>query len=140
MNDLTSKQGKEMRKWIDKTDDLFNSSATSAICVVLVSETNDLLTEWEQYKTIPGTTYTYRYDSANTNTSTQDHIHVFYDGKQLFAINRDGTTHDGSKAQLSKKQIDFLKSKGFNVPQNGLLEWISLDPSKEYQSLKILLD
>lgn len=37
----------------------------------------DLILEWKQYKKIPKTNFTYRYDTGNTNTKTKDHIHVF---------------------------------------------------------------
>ena len=104
--------------------------------------TPELLLEWEQYKRIPKTNMTYRFDSENTNTLTQDHIHVFYNNNQLYAINRNGTPHDGSHAQLGKKEMKFLKSIGFSIPENGLLEWTSLDDRTDYWAyrLHLLLD
>ena len=83
---------------------------------------NNLILEYKTYKEIPGTTKTYRIDPANTNTQTQKHIHVYFDGKQLYAMNIDGTPHDGSKYRLSKSDMRFLASLGFKVPDNGLLE------------------
>lgn len=42
-------------------------------------------------------------------------------------MNIDGTTHDGSKAQLSKKAQKILLDLGFNVPKDGILEWLKMD-------------
>ncbi len=94
-----------------------------------------LLNEWKQYKNIPQTNLTYRYDSGNTNTKTIDHIHVYANNNQLYAINKDGRPHDGSTAKLGSKEIKFLKSIGFTPPSNGILEWITLDNSKTYQAV-----
>ena len=82
----------------------------------------NLVLEYNQYKNIPGTTKTYRIDPANTNTMTQKHIHVFFNGEQIYAMNVDGTPHDGSKCVLSKKDQEFLKKMGFAVPEGGILE------------------
>jgi|GEM_PF-4137684 len=90
--------------------------------IIPIRVSNEIILEYKQYKNIPGTTKTYRIDAANTNTMTQKHIHVFYDGKQLYAINVDGTSHDGSKYILSKKDQSFLKDMGFTVPKDGILE------------------
>jgi hypothetical protein len=98
-----------------------------------------LILEWEQYKKIPKTNLTYRFDSENTNTKTQDHIHVFQSNNQLYAINIDGSAHDGSKARLGKKEIKFLKGIGFTPPADGLLEWITLPTEKEYVGYRFYL-
>ena len=100
---------------------------------------NELLLEWEQYKKIPKTRLTYRFDNENTNTLTQDHIHVLKDNNQLYAINKDGTTHDGSKARLGKKELRFLKSIGFTPPKDGLIEWRSVSDDKIYFAFKYCL-
>src|SRR5258708_6182966 len=42
-----------------------------------VLETNKLLLEWEQYKSIPKTNLTYRYDKGLGIPGSQDHLHVF---------------------------------------------------------------
>ena len=89
--------------------------------------TSALILEHKTYKEIPGTIYTYRIDKGNTNTHTKEHIHVFCKNKQLFAINIDGTPHDGSKYKLSKALMKFLTSLGFIVPENGILEWWTLE-------------
>jgi len=98
---------------------------------------NKLILEWEQYKNIPKTNFNYRYDTGNTNTKTSDHIHVFSKNNQIYAINIDGTPHDGSKARLGSKEVKFLKSIGFTPPANGLLEWITLDSAQEYTAINI---
>jgi hypothetical protein len=99
---------------------------------------NELLLEWEQYKKIPKTKLTYRFDKGRDQPGFLDHIHVYL-GKtknQIYAINIDGSPHDGSKARLSKHEINFLKKIGFTPPENGILEWITLDNSKEYYMYK----
>lgn len=105
---------------------------------------SELLLEWEQYKKIPKTNLTYRYDTGQNRPGMEDHIHVYLGNSknQVYAINKSGTPHDGSKAQLSKKEIKFLKDLGFTPPENGLLEWITLDPTKQYIGYKrqLLLD
>ncbi|MBK8949046.1 MAG: hypothetical protein IPM68_09375 [Flavobacteriales bacterium] len=99
-----------------------------------------LLLEYEQYKQIPKTNKWYRFDSGDTNTKTQDHVHVYQGkNKQLYAINQDGTPHDGSKAQLGKKEMRFLTSLGFTPPADGILEWITLDAQKNYVGFDIEL-
>ena len=104
-----------------------------------VFQKNELLLEWEQYKKIPKISLTYRFDTENTNTITKDHIHVLKGNNQLYAINKDGTPHDGSKARLWKKEFKFLKSIGFTPPKDGILEWITLDCQKQYLAFKYYL-
>lgn len=94
-----------------------------------------------KYISVPKTTKYARYDSGNSNTSTQDHLHLFSkNGKELYSINRNGTKHDGSKAKLSSKEIDFLTKQGFNVPDDGLLESISIDSAKNFLEFELLFD
>jgi hypothetical protein len=61
------------------------------------------------------------------------------DGNQLYALNIDGTTHDGSKARLGTKELSFLKSIGFTPPKDGILEWRSLTRDKVYFAYKCYL-
>ena len=91
-----------------------------------------LALEHQTYKNIPGTVNSYRYDSANTTTGTQGHFHVFAKrngkGEQLYAVNMDGSGHDGSSGTtISRKQADYLRSKGVQVPLNLTLESIDYD-------------
>jgi hypothetical protein len=128
-------------------DKLLNGGYKEYFIETVVFENNEqstfleqqLILEWEQYKKIPKTNLTYRYDTGNTNTKTKDHIHVFANNNQLYAINIDGTAHDGSSAKLGSKEIKFLKSIGFTPPQDGILEWITLDTNKSYTALNLEL-
>ena len=86
-----------------------------------------VLREWDSYQPYPPTKCVYRLDKANNTTGQQQHIHVFADKShhhQLYAINIDSTPHDGSKFQLNKKHQQALSNIGFNVPKDGLLEWL----------------
>lgn len=84
------------------------------------------INEQQEKNIIPGTTKRYFIHRANTFTLTQKHIHVYVDGKQVYSLNIDGSSHDGSYAyKLSKKEIAFLKSLDFTIPKNGIVE--SLD-------------
>lgn len=65
----------------------------------------------------------YRIDKGNGGVGCQTHIHVKNKHGELFAMNIDGTSHDGSKVKLSKHDINTLKKLGFEVPDNGILEW-----------------
>ena len=128
------------KKFSEVFDNLLNGEYKEYIVETIVFESEEekpvleqkLILEWEQYKNIPKTNLTYRYDKGNTTTKTKDHIHVFSKNNQLYAINIDGTSHDGSTAILGNKEIKFLRSIGFTVPANGILEWISLEDSKSY--------
>ena len=65
----------------------------------------------------------YRIDKGDGRPGNQTHIHVKTKHGQLFAMNIDGSTHDGCKAQLSKKDMKALADLGFAVPADGILEW-----------------
>ncbi|MEI8096436.1 MAG: hypothetical protein WCG80_19660 [Spirochaetales bacterium] len=88
---------------------------------------------------VPRTTLFARYDPGNTSSSTQDHLHLFSRNRnELYAINRDGSPHDGSKAQLSGKEIKFLTSLGFSVPASGILESYTIGPFVSYKFSQLL--
>ena len=115
----------EMDKfWLDVFNSYYtiDSIIVPADYYVKPEALKNLVLEYKTYKNVPGTTKTYRIDPANTNTRTQKHIHVFFDGKQIYAMNIDGTPHDGSKYRLSKADLRFLKDLGFKTPDNGILE------------------
>lgn len=65
----------------------------------------------------------YRIDKGDGRPGNQTHIHVKTKHGQLFAMNIDGTPHDGCKAQISKKDMKALTDLGFTVPADGILEW-----------------
>lgn len=90
-------------------------------------ENKGLIVEHEVYKQFGKSTRTYRIDKGDGSPGHQTHIHVYSKSGQLYAMNIDGTTHDGSKAQLSKKDQKTLTDLGFQVPKDGILEWINLD-------------
>ena len=58
----------------------------------------------------------------------KDHIHVYCKNKQLFALNRDGTAHDGCHGiYIPQKLANKIKVEfpDFKIPENRLIE--SLD-------------
>ena len=79
-----------------------------------------------KFEKIPGTNRITRYDPGNSNTMTQGHFHVLARDNNLYAINKDGSAHDGSSAHLTRREISYFKSKGINVPEDGILENINL--------------
>lgn len=88
----------------------------------------ELLLEKKDYGTcIPGTKYYYRIDKPRGEAGDGNlrHIHVYADrNKQLFALNADGTAHDGCHgAKIDKQAAKFLRAKGFTVPDNLVIEW-----------------
>ncbi|MCQ2959631.1 MAG: hypothetical protein MJ198_05510 [Bacteroidales bacterium] len=98
----------------------------------------NLLLEYEHLKNIPGTIMSARYDHGNTNTKTQDHFHVYLKGNQIYAINRDGSSHDGTyNRKLNKKEIKFFTQYGFSIPDNGILECIDIDINRTLPSIDL---
>ena len=93
-------------------------------------ENRGLIVEYEEYKQFGKSTRKYRIDKGDGSPGHQTHIHVFSKTGQLYAMNIDGTTHDGSKAQLSKKDQKTLTDLGFQVPKDGILEWWEGDQTK----------
>lgn len=81
---------------------------------------------------------TYRYDKGLGRQGMDDHIHVYLGNSrnQVYAINRGGTPHVGSRAKLSHEEVKFLKSIGFTPPTDGILEWITLPNDKEFVAYK----
>ena len=85
-----------------------------------------ILLEFQTYKRIPGETKSYRIDKPSSFTNVQKHAHIFElpdgEGKEVCAVNIDGTKHDGSKYRMNPHEIEFFRKKGFNIPDNGLIE------------------
>lgn len=94
-------------------------------------DNKQILLEFAQYKPIPGTKKSYRIDKQSTFTHVQKHAHVFEkpngEGKELYAVNMDGSGHDGSKYPMTPHEINFFKDLGFNIPDDGLIESVSFD-------------
>ena len=78
---------------------------------------------------IPGLKhYTHRYDKVfgEQKPGHQNHVHVFYDGKEMFAVNADGTAHDGChQVRIPYELNPFLQKKGITIPQNNIIEMVS---------------
>lgn len=91
------------------------------------------LDEHKLYQNFPGEKTSYRIDPCNTSTMTQRHAHIFAkpegQGRQLYAVNVDGSGHDGSSGiEISGSHAEFLRGEGFAVPMTNILE--QLDPVK----------
>ena len=113
---------------------------------LLCESTDKLLLEFKVYRLIPGTKNSYRQDSANTNTLTQQHSHVFArprgSGKQLYAVNFDGSGHDGSSGTcISDVHADYFRGQGYSIRHDNILESLSsTDMESSDYSLLILDD
>lgn len=103
------------------------------------------LFEHETYKRIPGTPNSYRQDPANTNTKTQQHTHVYAKpngrGKELYSVNLSGSGHDGSSGiEIPSSHADFLRSKGYDISPNNILENLSVEQLQSGQYYLVLLE
>lgn len=82
------------------------------------------------YNPIPGIKhYTYRIDPqlGEGGPGRQRHIHMYYDGKEVFAMNADATAHDGyHHAKIAKELNPFLTQKGFPIPANNIIEFYQI--------------
>ena len=75
---------------------------------------------------ISGSKYSYRIDRpfGEQKPGNLKHIHIFVKGKDLFAMNVDGTAHDGChKVKIPEDVMDFMANKGFKVPADGIIEF-----------------
>lgn len=106
---------------------------------VLMTEMEDLSEGKDHFSKVLGTTYTYRIDKPRgiPGPGNLKHIHLYAkDKKQVFAMNLDGSAHDGyHQVEITKEIASFLRNKGFTVPANNLIEWIDFKPSSEKQLL-----
>lgn len=79
---------------------------------------------------IPGVKkYSYRFDKVfgEQRPGNMRHVHIFYDGDELFAINVDGTAHDGyHQVHIPNDVIPFLQKKGVTIPKDNIIECITL--------------
>lgn len=98
------------------SEDVYNSIDNSGFIVEAKSTSN----------IIPGSKYSYRIDRpfGEQKPGNMKHIHILVKGKDMFAMNVDGTAHDGSHNVLIPKDVsDFMKKKGFQVPPSGIIEF-----------------
>ena len=112
---------------------------------LLCESADRLLLEFEVYRPIPGTKNSYRQDSANTNTLTQQHSHVFAKprggGKQLYAVNFDGSGHDGSSGtRISDVHADYFRSQGYSIPTDNILESLAATDIESHDYSLLILD
>jgi hypothetical protein len=102
------------------------------------------LFEHEVYKRVSGAQSSFREDPGNTNTMTLRHSHVFAKpkgrGGQLYAVNIDGSGHDGSSGTaIPASHADFFRSKGYSIPDTNILEMLDPDELQEDQFLLMVL-
>jgi hypothetical protein len=57
----------------------------------------------------------------------QTHAHVYgRKGDEIGVVNIDGTPSHGTKMRLSQDDADALRGRGFKIPVNRIIEWLSL--------------
>jgi len=67
---------------------------------------------------------TMRIDHA-THGVGPTHAHVYgRKGNEVGVVNIDGTASHGTKMRLSKKDAETLRTHGFKIPRNRIVEWI----------------
>ena len=98
------------------TEDVYNGIDNSGFIVEAKSTCGE----------IPGTKYSYRIDRpfGEQKPGNIKHIHILVKGKDMFAMNADGTGHDGChNVQIPQDVSDFMTKIGFQVPSNGIIEF-----------------
>jgi hypothetical protein len=103
-----------------------------------------LLFEHEIYKLIPGTRNSVRADPGNTNTMTLPHSHVYAKsrgrGKEIYAVNIDGSGHDGSSGRaIPARHANYFRDQGYAIPATNILEDLNLDLLEEDRFSLIVL-
>lgn len=85
-----------------------------------------ILEKKDFYTPIPGAkNYSYRIDPqlGTGGPGRQRHIHLFYNGNELFAMNVDASSHDGyHQIKIPSEVVPFLKNKGFPIPPDNIIE------------------
>lgn len=96
-----------------------------------------LLESKDVFSPVPGVKhYSYRIDKqqGDGGPGRQRHIHLYYNGEELFAMNVDATAHDGyHQVEIPRELNPFLCSKGFPIPANNIIE------IRQYNSMGQLL-
>lgn len=99
--------------------------SSECICVVFTEEPVKSALLENKYGSIGQ--YNYRIDNAMPPT-TQKHIHVLKKGNELFALNIDGSAHDGYHGvEIPKKVREKLPEifPGCTIPQDGIIECLN---------------
>jgi hypothetical protein len=130
--------GEEMRKWIDISERMRRTVSLEVdkyVIHLIVHEDSATQQQLEEAKKpiSLGKHYTGRIDNAHDPKTGQEHIHVYVKGKELFAMNRDGSAHDRSH----KFQIPNVVAKEiarqfphFTLPADNFIEWLDDDTAK----------
>ena len=84
-----------------------------------------------------------RFDRNHAFSDTsKDHIHVYKRGKELFAINRDGSSHDGFHSiTIPSSVYGFIRDNypDFILPTNRVIEsLVNIDPSLNEEILYLI--
>lgn len=145
--------GSQNECYLSTLNEIITFEATNRICGIITEERISSLSTplYEHLIDIKGTNRVYRYDVGNPDLNVKDHIHVFIKGhvgkgQEVFIICRDGSGHDkfkGSKYHLSNSEVKFLKSIGFSVPENRLIECCGIDDicqAFSLQNIQLLFD
>ena len=100
-----------------------------AVALLTEAKAEDVLLEAIEKPVGKG--YTLRKDSPHDAATGQYHAHGRdRKGRELFAVNLNGSAHDGyHQTRIPKIFIAPLKKLGFTVPTDGMIECIVADPS-----------
>ena len=103
-------------------------------CIIVTEEVDNTLNKEglilveakDCFTPVPGLKHhAYRIDKqlGDGGPGRQRHIHGYRDGKEFFAMNADGTAHDGyHHVEIPKEWNPLLNSKGFPIPANNIIE------------------
>jgi hypothetical protein len=99
--------------------------------VALLDEAKDAGLLLEAINKPIGKGYSIRRDPPHDPVTGQVHAHgCDRKGRELFALNFDGSAHDGyHQTRIPKRFIEPLQKLGFAVPPDRLIESIDIDPS-----------
>lgn len=87
-----------------------------------------ILEKKETGRQLKGTKYTYRIDNpcGEACPGNQRHIHVLLKNKEVFAMNVDGSAHDGyHQVRIPDIVAEPIKQLGFQLPPDNLIEVIA---------------
>ncbi len=127
-----------------KKDSVLENGLLENVVVDLVIVTEDvnnrintdglILEAKDVFSPMPGVkNYSYRIDSqlGDGGPGRQRHIHVYYRGNEVFAMNADATAHDGyHQVRIPDNVATFLSGKGFKIPANNIIELFQFPEEK----------